>query len=403
MHYSIIGSALSGNKGASAMLESSIQSALAFDKSATFTLFSMYPEEDRRLNDIPQLDILDGSPAKLGVVVNSLALLYFLLPPLRPLLRSSSASIRALVKSDRLIDQMGISFSDGREKFLIYNVAAILPALLVGTKVVKASQAMGPFTNPINRLVSKIFLPRMTHITTRGRITHSFTEELGLRNTTLGVDSAFALKMDKSVKAPPFASLIPGYTKGKVVGVSPSVVVRNKVESAKPGSYLPLMQDLINHIRDAGYSVVIIPHSVRTGQTKTQNNDLPLCVELYNSLDDTSKVGLLDTELSSQELRALIGKCHILVTSRFHAMVSALAVATPPLVIGWSHKYEEVLELFTLQDLALPYKGIDSATLNRKFDQLNARADKVSTLIEKHLPAVVERADQQALELLTVG
>jgi polysaccharide pyruvyl transferase WcaK-like protein len=403
MHYSIIGSALSGNKGASAMLESSIASALALNPSATFTLFSMYPDEDRRLNEFPQLEILDGSPAKLGVVINSLALLYFLLPPLRPLLRRTSRSIRALASSDRLIDQMGISFSDGREKFLIYNVAAILPALLVGTKVVKASQAMGPFTNPINRLVSKIFLPRMTSITTRGRITHSFTDQIGLTNTVLGVDSAFALKMDPKEKAPTFASLIPGYTQGTVVGVSPSVVVRNKVEAQKPGSYLPLMQDLIAHIRSAGHSVVVIPHSVRTGQTKTQNNDLPLCREIYDSIADTTGIGLLSEELSSQKLRALIANCHILVTSRFHAMVSALAVATPPLVIGWSHKYEEVLELFELQDLAMPYKDITSAKLTVKFDELNTRAAAVKKLILKHLPAVVARADAQAEELLTVG
>lgn len=403
MHYSIIGSALSGNKGASAMLESSIASALALDSSSTFTLFSMYPAEDRRLNQFPQLEILDGSPAKLGIGINSLALLYFLLPPFRPLIRRSSKSIRALASSDRLIDQMGISFSDGREKFLIYNVAAILPALLVGTTVVKASQAMGPFMNPLNRLVSKIFLPRITSITTRGRITHSFADELGLTNTVLGVDSAFALKMDPKEKAPTFASLIPGYTAGSVVGVSPSVVVRNKVEAQKPGSYLPLMQDLIAHIRAAGHAVVIIPHSVRTGQTKTQNNDLPLCREIFDSIANTTGIGLVSEELSSQRLRALIASCHILVTSRFHAMVSALAVATPPLVIGWSHKYEEVLELFELHDLAMPYTGITSAKLTAQFDELDTRAAAVTKLILKHLPAVTARADAQAVELLTVG
>lgn len=403
MHYSIIGSALSGNKGASAMLESSIASALALDPTTTFTLFSMYPDEDRRLNEFPQLEILDGSPIALGVGINSLALVYFLLPPLRPILRRTSKSIRALAQSDRLIDQMGISFSDGREKFLIYNVAAILPAMLVGTKVVKASQAMGPFRNPFNRLIAKIFLPRLTSITTRGRITHSFTDELGLTNTVLGVDSAFALKMDPKEKPPTFASLIPGYTKGTVVGVSPSVVVRNKVEAENPGSYLPLMSDLIAHIRTAGHSVVIIPHSVRTGQTKTQNNDLPLCIELFDSISDKRGIGLLSEELSSQKLRALIANCHILVTSRFHAMVSALAVGTPPLVIGWSHKYEEVLELFQLQDLALPYKKITSAKLNAKFDELDGRAAAVAKLVRQHLPAVVKRADEQAVELLTVG
>jgi polysaccharide pyruvyl transferase WcaK-like protein len=219
----------------------------------------------------------------------------------------------------------------------------------------------------------------------------------------LGVDSAFALKMDPKEKAPTFASLIPGYRSGTVVGVSPSVVVRNKVEAQNPGSYLPLMRDLIAHIRSAGHAVIIIPHSVRTGQSKTQNNDLPLCRELFDSIADTSGVGLLSEELSSQKLRALIANCHILVTSRFHAMVSALAVATPPLVIGWSHKYEEVLELFELSDLAMPYAKISSAQLNAAFDKLSSRTATVEKTILRHLPAVTQRADAQAVELLTVG
>jgi polysaccharide pyruvyl transferase WcaK-like protein len=403
MHYSIIGSAFSGNKGASAMLESSIQSARALHPDATFTLLSMYPEEDRRLNDDTGVEILDASPAQLGVVINSLALLYRILPPLRGVIRRSSPAIDALVRSDRLIDQMGISFADGREKFLIYNVAAILPALLVGTKVVKASQAMGPFRNPVNRTVAKLFLPKLTAIITRGRITHEFTDELGLRNTVLGVDSAFALKMSGKEKPPTFAELIPGYKSGKVVGVSPSIVVKNKIDALPGGDYLGMLRTLIDHIRSRGYAVVIVPHSVRTGVTKTQNNDLPLCAELYASIADKSNVGLLDVELSSQDLRALIAKCHMFITSRFHAMVSALAVATPPLVIGWSHKYQEVLEPFELHDLAIGYKDLDIADLLAKFDELDGRAAKVAKAISAHLPKVIAKADEQAKYILTVA
>ena len=46
----IIGSALSGNKGAAAMLESAVQTLTERFPDAEFTLLSMYPAEDRKQN-----------------------------------------------------------------------------------------------------------------------------------------------------------------------------------------------------------------------------------------------------------------------------------------------------------------------------------------------------------------
>ena len=94
-----------------------------------------------------------------------------------------------------LLDQGGITFTDGREKFLLYNVASILPALNTGTPVFKCAQAVGPFTNPINRRASKTFLPKVKTLVTRGRITHEFAEGLGLSNLYAGADYAFSLEM----------------------------------------------------------------------------------------------------------------------------------------------------------------------------------------------------------------
>ena len=195
-HFSIIGSALAGNKGAAAMLESSIATLTERVDNATFTLFSMYPTEDARLNHYPNLEIVPATPRQLGVTINTLALLYRILPPVRPLLRKNSAAVRALTRSVALLDQGGITFTDGREKFLLYNVASILPALNTRTPVIKCAQAIGPFEGGLNRRVAKIYLPKMERIVTRGAITHRFAEQLGLTNIVRGADYAFSLELD---------------------------------------------------------------------------------------------------------------------------------------------------------------------------------------------------------------
>ena len=94
----IIGSALSGNKGASAMLEAAIQSLGERLDDPRFTLLSMYPREDAAQNPYPNLEILPANPRQLGVTINTLALAYRVLPFLRGTLRRHSRVIRALAE-----------------------------------------------------------------------------------------------------------------------------------------------------------------------------------------------------------------------------------------------------------------------------------------------------------------
>lgn len=386
------------------MLEASIQAILDEYPDATFTLFSMYPSEDRLQNPFSQLDVIDAQPKQLGMTINTLSLLYKLFPFLRSTLRKNSKAIAALTSSDVLLDQMGISFTDGREKFLLYNTAAILPALLLNTPVIKCSQAIGPFKNPINRFVSKAFLPRINSIITRGQITHGFAKELGLTNITESSDSAFTLKSIGNERQSISRTLdLSFFDKGKmVIGVSPSVVVQKKFEAKTGKNYIQLMADYINGLSTSGLRVALIPHSVRSGTSKTHNNDLPLCESIYSKLQYRDEVLFADHELSSQDLRYLISLCDYFVTSRFHAMVSSLAVGVPCLVIGWSHKYQEVLERFELESWAVGFEDLTTKILWEKTDQLVSEGAKVRESISKNLPFVIELARVQEREISRV-
>lgn len=392
----VIGSALSGNKGAAAMLESAVQTLGERLGEVDFTLLSMYPAEDRAQNPYPNLEVVGADPKTLGVTINSLALAHRLLPPLRPLLRRHRA-IRALTESDVLLDQGGITFTDGREKFLLYNVASILPALNLRTPVFKCAQAVGPFKNPINRIVSKVFLPKAQTLVTRGRITHEFAEGLGLTNLVAGADYAFSLEMDGTEEQGlREAGVDLGFFEdGEVVGVCPSVVLQKKVE-ARGDDYVGQMIAFIERLRRDGKKVLLVPHSVRTGTEKTHNNDLPLCTRIDDLLVPGEDVLFVDRELSSQQLRHLIGRCDLFVASRFHAMVSSLAMAVPTLVIGWSHKYREVLEMFELEEWAFGHDQLTPAHLWERFEDLSARRDEVQGKLDQHLPEVKSRSLMQA-------
>ncbi len=395
-HVTIIGSALSGNKGAAAMLESAVQTLGDRLGEVDFTLLSMYPEEDAAQNPYPNLEVVAAAPRQLGVTINLLALTYRLLPPVRPLMRRRSRAIGALTRSSVLLDQGGITFTDGREKFLLYNVASILPALNTHTPVFKCAQAVGPFRNPVNRWASKTFLPKVRTLVTRGRITHEFAEGLGLRNLVAGADYAFSLELDGSEPAAVAEHVdLDFFEHGEVVGISPSVVLQKKVD-ATGGDYAGQLVEFIEWVRSTGRRVVLVPHSVRTGTEKTHNNDLPLCRSIAERLTPGEDLLVLEREMTSQQLRYLIGRCDLFVASRFHAMVSSLAMQVPTLVIGWSHKYAEVLEMFDLEEWAFGHDKLSPAHLRERFEALVAHEAEVRERLAVHLPEVKARSLQQA-------
>ncbi len=396
----VIGSTLTGNKGAAAMLESSIQT-LGLDKE--FFLFTYQPvKEELKHNTYKNLTILRADALFLGVVINLLALIYKILPPLRGLLRGHSKSIRTLAEADVLLDQGGITFVDGREKFLLYNIASILPALMVGTPVIKCSQALGPFNNPINKFFAKIFLPKMKAIVSRGSITQKYLDQLGLKNTIEGADYAFLLELtNEEKKSAKKYYKEDFFNNNKVVGISPSVVMQKKVE--KQGKdYSKIITKFIDSLMSNGYRVVLLPHSVRLGTEKTHNNDLPLCREIYKNLNNSKECLFIKDELSSQELRAIIGKCDLFVASRFHAMISSLAMSVPTLVIGWSHKYKEVLEMFNLEEWAFGQDKLSQDYLSQRFKELEKEQEGVKGKIKKHLPEVKKRSYKQVAAIESI-
>jgi polysaccharide pyruvyl transferase WcaK-like protein len=396
-HIAIIGSALSGNKGASAMLESSIATLSARVPDVHFTLFSMYPAEDTRLNNYDNLEIVPATPAKLGVTINSLALLYRIAPFLRSTIRHRSRAIAALASADALLDQGGITFTDGREKFLLYNVASILPALNLHVPVIKCAQAIGPFEGRINRWVSKVFLPKVTLTITRGAITHGFADGLGLTNTARGADYAFSLELDGDERESLTGKLDVDFfdAPGEVVGFAPSVVMQKKVDS-QGGHYVQGLVDAIMATLVAGHRVLLIPHSTRTGTDKTHNNDLPLCREIAQEVGATAGFLFIDDELTSQQLRYLIGQSARFVTSRFHAMISSLSMAVPTVVIGWSHKYQEVLDLFGLSDRAFGAAEFSTERVLSELSRLEHDDADVRAAITSNLPAVKALSLSQA-------
>lgn len=390
----IIGAALSANKGAAAMVETVIASTPAYVGPTSFSLLTTYPDSDApKVPADADVSVVGLEPLRLALVEFPIALLARIARTLRlPLGWVRTRGCRAMLNSDVVVDVAGISFADGRGiPILFYNALMTGVPVLLGVPTVKAAQALGPFTSPVNRMLSRLVLPRVAAICARGARTREHLNGFGLTNVTDVADLAFSL--EEAAELPMAAqNLISPVTENFVV-VMPSAVVRGIFE--KQGhAYVPAVANLIAAIREqTGCAVVIAPHSYRVGHGEGRMNDGPVCREVGEACGDDPKVITLDLDLSAGELRTLIGQSRVLVTSRFHAMISGLCTATPTAVVGWSHKYKEVLADFGMEQCGMSSDVLlkPQVVVDMVRDML-ANSDSYSEQIRTALPSVQQRS-----------
>lgn len=63
------------------------------------------------------------------------------------------------------------------------------------------------------------------------------------------------------------------------------------------------------------------------------------------------------------EAKTIISRADMVFTSRFHGMISSLVVGVPPIVFGWTHKYNEVMKEFGLLEYLLGDHNVDPSSL----------------------------------------
>jgi colanic acid/amylovoran biosynthesis protein len=378
--FAVLGGSLSGNKGAASMTLAVVDGVSERIPGLVPVVFSPYPAEDRRL--APDVEVVGFRPVDMLLKVLPAALLGLLTGRRwRPRRGVAGALGRARIA----VDVSGVSFMDGRGgKILVYNCLLVLLPWALGVPLVKASQALGPFEERGNRTAAKLVLPRAAWIGTRGPRTTAFAEQLGLANAEPAADVAFLLHTDAASDS--YAREVVPDT--RTVLVLPSQVVADGCrEHGVP--YVDTLAELATGLQARGFRILVAAHSARAGAPAGRTNDLPLARSLAARIPGAA---LLDEEVDARALRSVIARTHLVITSRFHGMISGLATATPTFVVGWSHKYREVLADFGLERLAVDFRDLSAGVLLSTVLELEAARDEVIASIEAELPAVTRSA-----------
>lgn len=400
------------------MLETVVGRLRQLDPSIGFRIFSYYPEDDRALcREDPAIRIHNSTPLALVAWMLPGALLFGVLRFLfgKGVFALAPSAIRDLGRSEALVDLAGVAFIDGREKFLPFNLLTLAPAWLLGVPVVKMPQAVGPFRKPINRLAARWMLPRCRMVWARGGGTRRHLEESGFPGVRFrqGDDIAFnhsdaysltdegGEALDRSLGD---LDRVKATHDGRgIVGICPSSVVA--VQSRKAGgNYEQVLTDLCVDLTRSGFAVVLFPNATRAAAGDAErNNDLPVIRRVRDAARDAgSPVAMaFDLDMNTAQIKHVIRRMDAVLVSRFHAMVGALALQVPPAVLGWSHKYAEVMARFGLEHNVMDYKALSKEELQARVLGVFEDREAIRLAIAAGLPEVKEQADLPVRSLLT--
>ncbi|MEM9730896.1 MAG: Coenzyme F420 hydrogenase/dehydrogenase, beta subunit C-terminal domain [Myxococcota bacterium] len=404
---SLIGATLAGNRGAEAMLVTTVGRIRDTMPDSRFVIHSYFPKEDRAICKDLGVEVVNAGP-------KALVLQYFPFSVVDRILgfvglnwpRSwMPRGPRELAKSNALLDLSGISFSDGREKFIPFNVLNNWPAMLFRIPVVKLSQGLGLFEGWLNRTSAGFIMRRCAKVFARGAGSLEATERLDLGETlAMAPDIAFSFRDGDSLtdENPDYeGQLVEGITElrqrvDRVVALSVSSVVHKKCEK-KGIDYVRVMTETTEALLDRGHGVVIYPNATREHTDSLHNNDLPLVEAIHQGVGDARRGNVVPVarDLNTKSLRAVLVPVDCMIASRFHAMISALSLEKPIMVLGWGHKYQEVLGQFGIEEWCFDFSDLQTALLMERVDAFLSESDAIRARIAKALPEVKAGSSSQ--------
>lgn len=193
-----------------------------------------------------------------------------------------------------------------------------------GQKVILLPQALGPFTSRRIRVAATRLIERSDLVFARDPVSLAAVRDLGVDDGHVGLAPDFTIGLP--------ATPVPAPTTGPHGYVIPNSKVVTFGGAASEQRYLEFLVGCIRALERRSVRPFILIHEGR--------EDATIAEALRAAAGAGVEVLREDDPLA---LKGLIGQCQVVIGSRFHGLVSALAQAVPVVAVGWSHKYAGLL------------------------------------------------------------
>ena len=199
-------------------------------------------------------------------------------------------------------------------------------------------QACGPFEAPGMGAAWREVLRRADLVHVRDRVSMQHVQAVGGQQDHVRISPDFT-----SLLHPELPARLNG-VRGAVLLVPNEKMVAGQ-EPSRRQAYLAFLRCCAQRLATAGHRILLLVHEGA--------GDRQLARELNALLPQP--IDVVD-EASPLVTKAIVGSAYATVSSRFHALVSALSAAVPSVACGWTHKYDELMS-----DYGCPELNIDLA------------------------------------------
>lgn len=192
-------------------------------------------------------------------------------------------------------------------------------------------QTVGPFKSKQMYDVAVDIMRYAKDIFVRdGKFAEEF-KKLGLKYTQTKDISSFMIPEPWDIEIKP-----------KAVGLNVSGLAYSNTFHGLEGqfdAYPELIDRIINHFRNKGCTIYLIPHSYGYNQP-IADDDMIACRQAYDRLTDKNNVMLVDKDMTAPQVKYLISKMTFFMGARMHANFAAIYTGVPVFGTAYSYKFE---------------------------------------------------------------
>lgn len=234
---------------------------------------------------------------------------------------------------DVILDASGFAFSDQWGPAKTETMAKnCIRWKRQGKKIIFLPQAFGPFTNERIKSAFLEILNNSDLIFARDEVSYKYINDLSVDATNVRIASDFT-NLLQGIEPEYINDLI-----GKPC-IIPNQRMLDKTSSEVRNTYINFLVANIEHLLAKGLEPFILIH---------ESNDFELGMQLKSKVNQAVSVIKEDNPLY---LKGILGKCYLVIGSRFHGLISSLSQGTPCLGTGWSHKYQMLFKNYNCSDL----------------------------------------------------
>lgn len=236
---------------------------------------------------------------------------------------------------DVLLDASGFAFGDQHPPERTIQYAERVEAAKREEKIViLLPQALGPFNTPSIRDAFQRIVEAADLVFARDDVSMEYAQDAVGNPTHLR-------------QAPDFTNLVQPECTIDGDASDRACIVPNQrmIEKAKTdegaAAYVPFMGRCLEAVEKVGLNPVLLIHE--------ENDD-----EVALAIQDHVRRNIpIRQNPDPAALKRFLGESHLVVGSRFHALVGALSQGVPAIGTSWSHKYEMLFEEYRCADMLL--------------------------------------------------